>query len=129
MGYLHSSICNISLQNIFNYKRKRNNFTVEKPGRVHLIKWSMLISPVMGQEEMMCNLTETMKGHRTTSVVFLSKISIMSLLINRRPAYSKGTVYKITGQKLFKNTKIIKVQGRLRNCSSKNNYSRIPRKP
>ena len=61
MGYLHSSICNISLQNIFNYKRKRTNFIVEKPGRVHLIKWSMLISPVMGQEEMMCNLTETTK--------------------------------------------------------------------
>lgn len=57
MGYLHSSIHNSSLQNVFNHKRKRSNFTVEMPGRVHLIKWSVLISLVVGQVEMTCDLT------------------------------------------------------------------------
>lgn len=34
---------------------------MEKTDRVHLIKWSMLISLVTGQVEMMCDLTGNKK--------------------------------------------------------------------
>ena len=38
---------------------------MEKPGRVHLIKWSMLISLVVGQVEMTCDLT----GNKATAAL------------------------------------------------------------
>lgn len=85
-------------QNSFNYKGKKSNFTMAKPGRYHL-NWVIKVKSMSNGTNWNCVPSDRTPWEecRSTSVMFLPKIHNLNLIMRKyRTNLNGGTFCKIT---------------------------------
>lgn len=89
----------VSLQVLTNFKKKRDNFTVGRPRRYHLIHIIKVNITINKRINISYPNVMLWKGHNITSLIFLPKMHNLNLIMREIPKNPDwGTFYKITDQ-------------------------------